>query len=71
MCRTDLGGEKCVPAGIRGIRKALDGFCRERFRVNVPFVVPVARTLRMCGVLMEPASVVAKAWDQIERCSNC
>lgn len=50
--------------------KALHGFCRERFRMDVPFVVPVDSRLGICGVLTEPASIVAKAWDQIERIST-
>ena len=47
--------------------KELDGFCRERFRLPVSSLVPIDRALGIRGVLMEPASVVAKAWDQIER----
>jgi glucose 1-dehydrogenase len=47
--------------------KELDGFCRERFRVAVSSLVPVAQRLGICGVLLEPASIVAKAWDQIDR----
>ncbi|MFN2444740.1 MAG: glucose 1-dehydrogenase [Vicinamibacterales bacterium] len=47
--------------------KELDGFCRERFRVPGPSLVPVDSALGICGVLMEPASIVAKAWDQIDR----
>jgi len=62
MCRNGRYTEH----GIKG----LDGFCRERFRVNVPFLVPVDRALGICGVLMEPASIVAKAWDQIQRISS-
>ena len=59
MCRNGLYKEH----GITG----LDGFCRERFRVPPSSLVPVDRTLGIRGVLMEPASVVAKAWEQIER----
>jgi threonine dehydrogenase-like Zn-dependent dehydrogenase len=47
--------------------KELDGFCRERFRLPVSSLVPIDRGLRICGVLLEPASIVAKAWDQIDR----
>jgi threonine dehydrogenase-like Zn-dependent dehydrogenase len=47
--------------------KELDGFCRERFRVAVSSLVAVDRRLGLCGVLLEPASIVAKAWDQIDR----
>ncbi|MGH8479393.1 MAG: glucose 1-dehydrogenase [Gammaproteobacteria bacterium] len=47
--------------------KELDGFCAERFRIDARFVVPIDGQLRDTGVLLEPASVVAKAWDHIER----
>jgi threonine dehydrogenase-like Zn-dependent dehydrogenase len=47
--------------------KELDGFCRERFRMPASSLVPVDSALGLCGVLLEPASIVAKAWDQIDR----
>lgn len=47
--------------------KELDGFCRERFRAGAERLVRVEPSLRETGVLVEPASVVAKAWDHIER----
>ncbi|AMV35860.1 glucose 1-dehydrogenase [Planctomyces sp. SH-PL62] len=50
----------------RGI-KEIDGFCRERFRSDPGFLVKVAPHLGLLGVLMEPASVLAKAWEHIER----
>jgi threonine dehydrogenase-like Zn-dependent dehydrogenase len=50
----------------RGI-KEIDGFCRERFRADPGFLVKVAPHLGMLGVLMEPASVLAKAWEHVER----
>jgi glucose 1-dehydrogenase len=50
----------------RGI-KALDGFARERFRADPEALVKVDRRLGLSGVLLEPASVVAKAWEQIDR----
>ncbi len=50
----------------RGI-KELDGYGSERWRVEPEFAVRVAPELGRLGVLMEPASIVAKAWDQIER----
>jgi threonine dehydrogenase-like Zn-dependent dehydrogenase len=46
--------------------KELDGFCRERFRVPASSLVPVDRALGIRGVLLEPASIVAKGWDQID-----
>jgi threonine dehydrogenase-like Zn-dependent dehydrogenase len=47
--------------------KELDGFCRERFRAEPDSLVRIDTRLRDTGVLLEPASVVAKAWDHIER----
>ncbi|MGH8178317.1 MAG: zinc-binding dehydrogenase, partial [Steroidobacter sp.] len=47
--------------------KERDGFCRERFRTDPKFAVRIDPTLRATGVLIEPASVVAKAWEHIER----
>lgn len=47
--------------------KALDGFGSEFYRLNPEFVVPVDESLGLLAVLVEPASVVAKAWQQIER----
>lgn len=51
--------------GIRG----LDGFCTEYFNLPVDSVVRVPDSLEKIGVLVEPASVVAKAWDQVEALS--
>jgi threonine dehydrogenase-like Zn-dependent dehydrogenase len=50
----------------RGI-KLRHGFGSERFRIEPDFAVGVDRQLGLSGVLMEPASIVAKAWDHIER----
>ena len=47
--------------------KALDGFAAERYRMDPRFVVPIDPELAERGVLIEPASVVAKAWDQIDK----
>ncbi|WP_198683705.1 glucose 1-dehydrogenase [Peristeroidobacter agariperforans] len=47
--------------------KELDGFCAEYFRMDPHFLVKLDPGLRDAGVLTEPASVVAKAWDHIER----
>lgn len=49
-----------------GIR-ALDGFCRERFPLAAGSLVRVDPALGISGVLLEPASVVAKAWEHTER----
>jgi glucose 1-dehydrogenase len=49
----------------RGI-KQLDGFGAQRWRSEPAFCVRVAPGLESVGVLVEPASVVAKAWDKID-----
>ncbi len=59
MCRNG----KYTEHGI----KERDGFCRERVRLPASSLVSIDPALGMCGVLLEPASVVAKAWDQIDR----
>jgi glucose 1-dehydrogenase len=59
MCRNGQYTEH----GIKG----LHGFGAELFRVDPQFAVAVDQSLGLAGVLIEPASVVAKAWDHIER----
>lgn len=43
------------------------GYARERYRITPDFVVKVDPALGDLGVLLEPTTVVAKAWDHIER----
>jgi len=50
----------------RGI-KGLHGFGSERWRIEPEFAVRIDPGLGLLGVLMEPASIVAKAWEQIDR----
>lgn len=50
----------------RGI-KEVDGYGSDFFRIEPEFAVRVEPTLGILGVLLEPASVVAKAWDHAER----
>jgi threonine dehydrogenase-like Zn-dependent dehydrogenase len=50
----------------RGIKER-NGFGAERFRLEPEFAVKVAPSLGLCAVLMEPTSIVAKAWDHVER----
>jgi threonine dehydrogenase-like Zn-dependent dehydrogenase len=50
----------------RGI-KSLDGYGSERWRIEPEFAVTIDPALGLLGVLMEPASVVAKAWEQVDR----
>jgi threonine dehydrogenase-like Zn-dependent dehydrogenase len=59
MCRNGRYAE-------RGI-KELDGYGSERWTVEPMYAVRVDPALGLCGVLTEPASVVAKAWEQVER----
>jgi glucose 1-dehydrogenase len=50
----------------RGIKER-DGYASERFRIEPEFLVPAPSQLGRLAVLVEPTSVVAKAWDHIER----
>ena len=50
----------------RGI-KELDGFGAERVALEPEYAVKVDSELGTLGVLVEPASVLAKAWEQIDR----
>jgi glucose 1-dehydrogenase len=49
----------------RGI-KAIDGYGSERWRVEPDYAVRIDPALDRVGVLLEPTSVVAKAWDEID-----
>ena len=59
MCRNGLYTEH----GIKG----LDGFCAELWCTEPQFAIRLDPSLRSTGVLLEPTSVVAKAWDHVER----
>jgi threonine dehydrogenase-like Zn-dependent dehydrogenase len=59
MCRNGLYTE-------RGI-KHRHGYAAEQFRLEPEFAVKLDRSLHDVGVLLEPASIVAKAWDHTER----
>ena len=50
----------------RGI-KELDGYGAERYLLEPEFAVKLDPSLERVGVLLEPTSVVAKAWEQIDR----
>jgi glucose 1-dehydrogenase len=50
----------------RGIKQR-NGYGSEHFRVEADFVIKVDPSLKDHGVLLEPASVVAKAWEQVMR----
>lgn len=59
MCKNGLYTER----GISG----LDGYAAERYRLEPAFAVAVPAALGDLGVLVEPTTIVAKAWEQIER----
>ena len=59
MCRNGRYSE-------RGIKER-DGYASERFRIEPEYAVGIDSSLGELGVLMEPTSILAKAWDQIER----
>src|SRR5215212_1122355 len=59
MCRNGRYTEH----GIKG----LDGFARERYRADADALVRVDASLGLRGVLLEPASVVAKGWEHVDR----
>jgi threonine dehydrogenase-like Zn-dependent dehydrogenase len=59
MCINGLYTER----GIRGAH----GYASERFVLEQQYAVRVPDGLGDAGVLLEPASVVAKAWEQVER----
>ena len=50
----------------RGIKER-DGYCSDRYRIEPKFAVKVDPGLGFLGVLLEPTSVVAKAWEHVER----
>ena len=50
----------------RGI-KGRHGYASERYRIHPDYLVGVDPALGILGVLLEPTTVVAKAWDHIEK----
>ncbi|TCB99189.1 theronine dehydrogenase [Micromonospora zingiberis] len=59
MCRNGMFTEHGI--------KALPGFARQRWRLQPRFAVGLDPALGEVGVLLEPTSVVVKAWDHIFR----
>ena len=59
MCRNG----QYMEHGIKG----LHGFARERWRTDPDGLVRLDAGLAEVGVLLEPATIVAKAWEQIDR----
>jgi threonine dehydrogenase-like Zn-dependent dehydrogenase len=62
MCRNGRYTEH----GIKG----LDGFMRERYRTTADRLVTVDAALGRCGVLLEPTSIVAKAWALVDHAAE-
>ncbi|GAA4904059.1 threonine dehydrogenase-like Zn-dependent dehydrogenase [Stackebrandtia albiflava] len=62
MCRNGRYTER----GIKG----LDGYASQQWVVPTEYAVKVPATLGDLGILVEPASVLAKAWDQIDAVGN-
>jgi threonine dehydrogenase-like Zn-dependent dehydrogenase len=59
MCRNGRYTER----GIKG----RDGYLSERFRIEPEFCIRADARLGRLAVLTEPSSVVAKAWEHVER----
>jgi threonine dehydrogenase-like Zn-dependent dehydrogenase len=59
FCRNGLFTER----GIKG----RDGYGSQRWRVAPKFAIKLDAALDRLGVLLEPTSVVAKAWDQVDK----
>jgi glucose 1-dehydrogenase len=53
----------------RGI-KQIDGFMSERWRIEPDYAIKVDLSLGLLGVLLEPTSVVTKAWEETEAVGN-
>ena len=49
----------------RGI-KQIDGFMSERWRIEPEFAMKVDPSLGLLGVLLEPTTVVTKAWEHVQ-----
>jgi threonine dehydrogenase-like Zn-dependent dehydrogenase len=58
MCRNGRYTEH----GIKG----LDGFAAQRFTIEEKMLLKIDPSLGFAGVLLEPATVLAKAWEHIE-----
>jgi threonine dehydrogenase-like Zn-dependent dehydrogenase len=48
----------------RGI-KEIDGFMSERWRIEPEYAMKIDHSLGLLGVLLEPTTVVTKAWEQV------
>ena len=59
MCKNG----RYVERGISG----LDGYASERYLLEPAFAVPIPAAVGDLGVLVEPTTIVSKAWEQIDR----
>jgi len=50
----------------RGI-KQIDGYMSEQWRIEHDYSIKIDPSLGLLGVLLEPTTVVAKAWEQVDR----
>jgi len=50
----------------RGI-KQIDGYMSEHWRIEPDYAIKIDPSLGLLGVLLEPTTVVAKAWEEVER----
>src|SRR6516225_7452397 len=48
----------------RGI-KQIDGYMSERWRIEPEYAIKIDPTLGILGVLLEPTTVVTKAWEHV------
>jgi threonine dehydrogenase-like Zn-dependent dehydrogenase len=62
MCQNGLFQER----GIKG----LNGFASQRYRISEEYALKLDDRLESVGVLLEPTSVVAKAWEQTLRIAS-
>jgi threonine dehydrogenase-like Zn-dependent dehydrogenase len=53
----------------RGI-KEIHGFMSERWRIEPEYAMKIDPSLGLLGVLLEPTTVVAKAWEQVAAVGN-
>ena len=58
MCRNGQYSE-------RGI-KQIDGYMSERWRIEPDYAIKVDSSLGLLGVLLEPTTVVTKAWEEVD-----
>src|SRR6478609_2603472 len=46
--------------------KEIDGFMSERWRIEPEYAMKIDGSLGLLGVLLEPTTVVSKAWEQVQ-----